>query len=122
MAQVDVTELLTDPDFVDEIKLVKRMSTVNAAGENVVTDQTFCSLGSVQSATGKTIQRLPEDMRVRDVRTFIVKGTITTDANGRYSDIIIFRGLRFTIITVNDWTNFGAGWCRGICVREVPAL
>lgn len=121
MAQIDVSELLCDPDFVDKLILVQRRSTVNEMGENIITNQNFDTIGSVQPASGKTISRLPDEFRVANVSSFWIKGTITTDANGRYSDIIIFKCQRYTIQTVQDWSNYGQGYCEGTCVREVAA-
>lgn len=121
MAQVDVAELLHDPDFVDKMVVVSRTTSVNSKGENILTECPATSVGSVQPASGKAIFRLPEEFRVADVMSFWFQGVITATAPGKYSSIIIYKGLRFQVQTVFDWTNFGAGWCEGTCVAEVPA-
>lgn len=121
MAQIDITELLVDPDFIDPISIIHRISTVNNFGENVLVESVATGYGSVQPATGKTIQRLPEGLRVADVSEFYVKGTLVTDGSSLYPDILVFRGLRYQVQTVNDYSNWGAGWCQGTCVVEVPS-
>lgn len=121
MANIDVTDLLSDADFVDKICLVTRRPTVNNLGENIISESTIETVGSVQPATGRVVQRLPEELRVANLSSFWFKGTIIASAPGKYSSILVFRGMRFQVQTVNDWTNFGQGYCEGTCVAEVPA-
>jgi len=118
---VDVTELLLDPDFIDPISVITRVPTVNDYGENVVTESSVNSWGSVQPASGRALQRLPEALRVANMSSFWFKGTITASAPGRYTTVLVFKGQRYNVVNVFDWTNFGQGWCEGLCVGEVPA-
>lgn len=121
MALIDVTELLLDPDFIDAMKVITRIPTVNSLGENALGETTLYSVGSVQPASGKTISKLPEAFRVANVSSFWFKGQIIATAPGQYSSILVFKGVRFQVQTVADWTNWGAGWSEGTCVAEVPA-
>lgn len=121
MAQIDVTELMSDPDFVDKICLVTRVPSINNFGENILKETTFDTYGSVQPATGKVLSRLPEELRVANLSSFWFKGTITASSPGKYSSVLVFKGMRFQVQTVNDWSNFGQGYCEGTCVAEVPA-
>lgn len=122
MGQIDVTELLCDPDFVSPITLIHRKTQVNALGENVLTESGVATIGCIQPMSGKTLQRLPEALRVGDNQTFYIKGNVTADRSSKYPDIIVFRGQRYVIQMVFDWTNWGQGWVEGTCVRERPAL
>lgn len=122
MANIDVSELLLDPDFIDPIVIIRRTPTINSYGENILSEQGFPTFGSVQPASGKTIQRLPEALRVANVSSFWVKGVIVSDGASKYPDILSFKGQRFAVQTIMDWTNWGEGWTEGTCVREVPAL
>lgn len=121
MARIDVSELLHDPDFVDNIQVVTRIPNVNGRGEASFLESTINAVGSVQPASGKTIQRLPEEFRVANISSFWFQGEIVATAPGKYSSVLIFKGRRYQVQTVFDWTNFGAGWCEGTCVAEVPA-
>lgn len=118
MANIDVTELLTDPDFVDPISIVSRVPFVNNLGENTISETTVLSVGSVQPASGSVLQRVPEALRVANLRTFWVKGNIEFSEAGKYPVILVFKGKRFQVQLVFDWTNFGQGWCEGTCVAE----
>lgn len=122
MGQIDVTELLHDPDFVGPLTIIHRVPTVNALGENTLSETPLVTIGVVEPASGKTLQRLPDALRSADVSSFWVKGEIQTDGSGQYPDILVFNGKRYAVQNVLDYTNWGAGWCEGVCVREKPTL
>jgi galactose-6-phosphate isomerase len=119
MARIDVTELLTDPDFVGPIQQIKRKDLVDNFGVLQLTEVCVNTVGSVQPISGREINRLPESLRVADMMTFYIKGVITASAPGKYSDILVSNGKRYQILSVNDWSAWGAGWCKGACVAEV---
>lgn len=120
MGQIDVTEVLADPDFVDAITLIHRTPNVDDFGNNQLTERSEPTYGSVQPASGRTLQRLPEALRVANVSSFWVKGKIVSDGSCQYPDIISFKGQRYAVQVVFDYTNWGEGWCEGTCVREKP--
>lgn len=121
MALIDVSELLVDPDFVDVAYLIQRTPTVSSFGENSLSEESSKTVASVQPASGKVIQRLPEALRVANLKSFWIKGTIVADGSSAYPDIISFQGKRYQVQTVFDWTNWGAGWAEGTCVAEKPS-
>ena len=121
MALIDVTDLLSDIDFVDAMSLITRVPTVDSMGENTLVEATLDSFGCVQAASGNVIQRLPDLLRVSNLTSFWFKGTIVASASGQYPSILVFKGQRYQVKSVFDWTNYGAGWTEGVCVAEVPA-
>lgn len=122
MALVDVTELLYDPDFVDPVSIVHRTPSVNSYGENSLSESTVSTIGSVQPTTGKDLERIPEAIRFKDIRTFWVHGEIKSDGTATYPDLLVWKGQRYEVVSLKDWTNFGLGWTEGFCVREAVAL
>lgn len=121
MALIDVTELLTDPDFVDPIKVIQRVPIVNSFGENSVSETTISGVGSVQPASGRDLMRLPEEFRIANLSTFWFKGVIVSSAPGQYASILVFKNQRYQVKHIFDWNNFGQGWTEGACVAEAPA-
>lgn len=119
--QIDVSELMHDTDFVDGISLVSRVPTVNALGENILVESTVNSYGSVQPASGKTLQRLPEALRNQDVSSFWFQGVIVATSAGQYPMVLIFKGRRYQVKNVMDWSTWGRGWTEGVCVAELPS-
>lgn len=120
MANVDVTDLLSDPEFTDSMSIVHRVSTVDSYGQNSLAETTVVTIGSIQPISGKALQRLPEALRVANLRTFWVKGEIISDGTAQYPDILVFAGKRYQVQNTNDWTNFGGGWTEGTAVAEKP--
>lgn len=121
MAQLDITELLSDPDFVDAISLITRTPTIDSKGENSLSESSLNSIGSVQPADVRTVMKLPEEFRVANLCSFWYKGKIIASEAGKYSSILVFKGQRYQVQTVADWTNWGAGWSEGTCIQEAPA-
>lgn len=121
MALIDVSDLLLDPDFVNQVSLVHRTSTVGTNGKNTLVETTVATIGSVQPAPSKEIMRLPDALRMSDVRKFWIKAEILADGSSQYPDIIVFQGKRFQVINTEPWLNYGAGWNAGLCVWEKPA-
>lgn len=121
MALIDVTALMTDPDFVDPILLITRTPRVDLYGKNSIVESTEQTVGSVQPASYRTVQRLPEALRVENISSFWVKGKIIATAPGKYSSILVFKGARYQVQTVADWSNFGPGYTEGTCVAELPS-
>lgn len=121
MAQLDVSELMTDPDFADDIQVISRSPAVNSLGENFIREVVRSSVGSVQPADYKTIKRLPEALQNENVMSFWVRGEqIQTTADCQYPSILVFKAHRFQVMKVEDWSHWGAGYCEGICVAEKP--
>jgi hypothetical protein len=122
MGLIDVSEILVDPDMVDPVVIIHRMAIIDDYGQNKLTEQGVPTYGSVQPISGKTLQRLPEELRIANVMSFWVKGTIVSDGKCQYPDVLNFRGSRYAVQTIFDWTMWGEGYAEGTCVREKPAL
>lgn len=118
---VDVSQLLLDPDFVDPVIHIARIPQVNSKGQNILTSQEIKTVGCVQPASGRTINRLPEALRVANVSEFWLKGLIAASQPGKYPDVLVFNGFRYQVQMVFDWTQWGGGWCEGACIAQVPA-
>jgi hypothetical protein len=121
MGQIDVTDLLVDPTFVDPIQVISRVPTVDSFGQNSLMESTLNTYGSVQPATGRSIARIPEALRVANMSNFWYKGEIVASAAGEYATILVFNGQRYQVKNVFDYSNWGQGFCEGLCVGEVPA-
>jgi galactose-6-phosphate isomerase len=118
---IDVTELMHDPDFVGPICHIGRQARIDSYGQQTLLECSTNTQGSVQPISGRELQKVPEAMRVANMMTFYLAGKIVASEPGKYSDILVFNGCRFQVMTVNDWSAWGAGWTEGVCIAEVPA-
>lgn len=123
MANIDVSDILLDPDFVNDVQLIHRTATTGTNGKTVVTELTpVDTVGSVQPANAKELARVPDALRMHDWRAFYIKAEILTDGSSQYPDIIVFNGRRFEVKSTEPWLNFGAGWNKGLCVAQGLSL
>lgn len=111
MALLDVSELMTDSDFVDPFTIVRRTGyDENTYGETVFTEVLVSAVGSVQATSGDTAKRLPDGVQLNGVRSIFTKAVINANTAGNYIDQIIWKNNRYNVIFVLPWENFGAGW------------
>ena len=70
---------------------------------------TFKTLCSPQQPTPQDLQTLAEGDRDKDIFKFITKKPVRTasDRDKVDADVVIFKGSRFKIISVQDWDLFG---------------
>ena len=121
MAQIDVTELFTDPDFIDPMTIVSRTTLVNDLGENELRSTAVATVGSIQPLSGEMMQRIPDALRGENLKTFWVKADITAHDCDEYPVLLKFKDKCFAVRHIFDWVNFGQGWCEGLCVAEKPS-
>lgn len=119
MALIDVSDLLRDPDFTNVVTLIRRGSSVNEHGENVLTETSCNIVASIQGVNAEDLTKLPEGARLSDVITVYFRGELQPEAPNGYSDIIVWHGHRYQVKTVDEnFMNFGAGFTRALCVME----
>lgn len=118
MALIDVSELMTDPDFTNTISLTRRTQTISDYGETVLTGITGDATVVVQAGNGETLKRNPEYSVMTDWITIYAKIDFRADGNGYYADKITWGGRTFQVKTVTDFMNWGDGYTRADCLIE----
>lgn len=119
MALIDVSELLTDPDFTNTVMLIRRASSVNSYGENVLTETSSSITAVVQGANTETLERVPEGARLSDLIDVYYKGALHAESPSGYADVIVWGGKRYQVFQViEDFLNFGAGFTKAVCKLE----
>ena len=121
MALIDVSELLSDPDFTDVVQIIQRARSVIQYGENVLTENNLGDINLVvQPATPKSLERLPEGAKLVDAINVWHRGVLNVESVNGYSDIVVWRGDRFAVVDNDDFSNYGNGYTKAICIRERP--
>lgn len=116
MALLDVSDILTDPDFVSFGILCERQSqTVGDDGLAInVTDQMKFS-GVITSDNGDLLVRSDSGERIKGNINIHTRFPLVDGQDGRSADIVIWKGRRYTVSSVNDWSDYGRGFVRAIC-------
>lgn len=110
MPFLDVSDLLSDPDFADTTLVrTRRAETVDADGFAQATTATLPFSGVVTSESGRNLQRTPEATRT------LAGIMIHTRTNLTEGDEVTWRGVSYTVRTVDDYSTFGAGFVAAIC-------
>lgn len=79
---------------------------------------TFKTFASVQQPTPRQLEMLPEGERDKNPLLFISKKPLrtTSDRDNVIADIVLYKGNRFKIVSVGDWSSYGH--TMGFGVRE----
>ncbi len=77
---------------------------------------TFKTFASVQQPTPQQLETLPEGERDKNPRLFISKKPLKTvsDRDNTIADIVIYKGERFKIIQLGDWSSYGHTMAYGV--------
>lgn len=118
MARIDVSELMTDPDFISSFVIYRRVQALNGFGENAPTETTVNAVGSIQAATGETAKRLPDGVQLSKFITVYTKTVLEAESVGGYPDQVEYKGRRYNVFQCLPWDAFGEGWYMVDCELE----
>lgn len=123
MALIDVSELLTDPDFVDVVPLIRRTSVVLANGRAAVTESMSTIVASIQTPQSEESKLLPDGVSLTDSVSIYCKDRLSPAHEGRLADLVLWKGRRFQIhALVQDFLHFGGGgYCQALAIAEEVA-
>jgi len=117
MPDLDVTELLGDPDFCESVVVTRRAETVGANGRSSVSSSTQTVQAVVAPGVSRTF-RLPEGQGAEGTVTVHTTFRLTGPANGYQPDLVQWRGSQYTVMEVNDYSHFGAGFVEALCKMQ----
>ena len=117
MAQLDVTEILLDPDFMDTGLVCKRsVQTVgdNGRATNAVTATPFA--GVITSDKGDILERIAGGERKKGSITIHTMFRLTAGSGEEsIADVVTWQGRDYTVANVNDYSHFGRGFVAVSC-------
>jgi hypothetical protein len=114
MPIIDVSELLSDPDFVQDFTVIRyTRSMVN--GRVVDTSGSFPAVGSIQPSSGATLRLLPEAERLGSFITVVTQTKLQPLTTTNAPDVVQWHGNNFRVRTVNDWSDYGQGFYSAVC-------
>lgn len=119
MARLSVPDLLIDPDFTDQVGLLRRTVTVDNYGEAVLAETATTITAVVQGVGTEMLDRLPQGAVLSDYIEVWHKGKLHAQSNGGAADVIVWAGQRWQVMEVTeDFMNHPAGYCRATCQVE----
>lgn len=123
MALISVAELLSDPDFVDQVTVVRQVQAVGKDGIARMSEIRTTILASIQSASGDDLTMLPDLARTESTFEVITTFPLLTATDATAADEVIWRGQRFTVINIGRFGNWAgnAGHYEGT-MRSKPTV
>ena len=115
MAFLDVTDIVLDPDFVDRLVCERIEQIVSDGGIAVNTPTEVPFFGCVTINTGDTLERMPTGERVKGAITVHTKFRLIAGVDEHTADVLQWKGRRFTVAGVDDYSHFGRGFVAATC-------
>lgn len=116
MPLLDVSDVLFDPDFADTATITRTVVTVDpATGRTIEATTTTPISVVVTSDKGRNLQRNPEAAISEGSIIIHSTFTLTEGGNGVDADIIDWNGRKWTVVTVDDYSRYGAGFTCAMC-------
>lgn len=117
MPNIDVTELLTDPDFATTITVYRTTQSVNNFGEAVSSVASTSVTAVVVAGVGDTMTRtLDYDMIAGGITIYSIFQLTAGDEAGAVADEVIYDNKRYIVKNLSDWSQFGIGFTVAECV------
>lgn len=124
MADIDITELLDDPDLAGETFTVRRrQQVISSKGRaSVSATDTANVVGAIYPTGQQSLTRQEAFQSQAKSITVVTKhrlrGTSQQGGNDYYPDLVICALGTFVVRSVNDMTNYGPGIIVAECVSQ----
>lgn len=116
MPLLDVSEILDDPLFADAATVTRTSVAVDPVTGRTVETPVQIPIGCVvTSDMGRNLQRNPEAALSTGSILIHSTFTFTEGGNGVDADIIEWNGRKWTVVTVDDYSRYGAGFTCAMC-------
>ena len=115
MAEIDVTDLLTDPEFTSTFDVTRNLESVNNAGFATITPTIYPGVVGVVLPAGLKLMRTYDASRMAGAITIYTQFTLLAGAGNNAADNIAYNGRAYTVTSVDDWSQFGNGFNVAIC-------
>lgn len=116
MALISVAELLSDPDFVDTVTVVRNVETIGNDGMVSYTTQQTTILASIQAMSGDDLTITTDAARTSGSYEVITTFPLATATDTNKADTVLWRGSEFVVTSIGRFGNFAgnAGHYEGI--------
>lgn len=110
MPLLDVSEVLLDPDFADELVCTRQTQTVGNDGlaVNATADTPF--VGVVTASSGNNLVRTPDGSYIQGDLLVVTPYRLRSGAAGGDADLITWNSAQYTVTQVNDYSRYGSGF------------
>lgn len=115
MPDIDVSDLITDPDFADEFVVTRQVQTVGANGRTVVTTESIPMVGVIHTGVQNEFGQTPEYINAQKSITVICLDRIYDPVTGHSPDIITWEEDSYLVKKAYNWSRQGQGFWVAEC-------
>jgi hypothetical protein len=117
MADLDISELLEDPDFADECTVIRRRQVVDDNGRSSDVNTTFDSIVMNITPAGRNdVERLDDSQRQLRAIKAITRFRLQGPTIGMNADLVNWQGSMYLVAVVDPYTQFGGGFVEAVLV------
>jgi hypothetical protein len=109
MANLDVSDVLDDPDFNSAFQVARRSRTVGNDGRSTVTEVILDVNGVVQPMNTRDLERFSQGDRLNGGITVWCRLPLQTAGETHVADEILWEGSRYQVVLCNVWA-YGQGY------------
>lgn len=103
---IDVSRLITDPDFCEPFTIRRRIGKWEA-GRFIATPEDTAVTGIVEPTSGDDLEQVPEGDWVSGMMTFYTRQIVYLSQDKQQSDELIWRGKVYKAVQTLDWSRHG---------------
>jgi hypothetical protein len=115
MPFLDVSDVILDPDFVDRASYARQAQIVGLNGIATSTPITQSIFGVCTSDKGDVLGRNADGSMVGGTILFHTRARLIAGSPAHTADILTWAGRRYTVIDVNNYSRYGAGFVCAKC-------
>lgn len=115
MPDIDVSELLLDPDFVETIQLTRRAEVIGNNGRMTTSNTVHNIIASVQPQSDQPMIRGPDQQNLPQLIAVITKFRVRPISPGYQPDLVLWNGTIFVVNKVYNWSHYGQGYVKAEC-------
>lgn len=123
MPFIDVSDVLTDPEFAEPPKsliVLRRTQTIGINGRVAVAVKNIPIDGIVTAGSGNNLQRLEDQQHMIKRITVHTMFRLRGPALGFQPDIVQWHGDNFVVTEIDDHSAYGAGFISATCASTDP--
>lgn len=133
MPLIEMSEVLTDPMFLDSFSVNRRTQLVDETGIASTGSTVFPGVfGVVYPSDKNDLSRLPDfqlqSKAITVITKFALRGESKTSGDGAtsfYPDLVVWNGGSYIVAVLEDYSRFASGFLLAICtsidlVDQVP--
>lgn len=115
MANLDLSEIIDDPDFADEFIVVQQNQIINNQGrQTTMRGEPEDAWGSMQPAGDETYQQFPDLTRMEGTLDCFTRATLRMKGATHAPDIVLWQDREYLVVARSSYAHFGAGWVRAV--------